>query len=292
MKIAVIGARGIPPLDAHADRSARYPTLVADATTSGIEHYCAEIYPLIVQQDCQVDLYTRFSYTARPWYSQYTDRGVQVISVPCLGLRGMDALLSSALGTLATLPDRYDLVHFHALGPALFSGLPRLSRSTKVVVSCQGLDWQRVKWGKASSRLIRWGEELAVQYAHEIIVVSQALQDYFWKTYGRETVYIPNAPATYPPSDSQFQFGASLGLAPQRHLIFLGRLVPEKAPDLLIRAFQALRSPGWKLAIVGKSSDTSGYVSSLFNLAENDPDILFTGELRGAQLACRLCPPP
>jgi glycosyltransferase involved in cell wall biosynthesis len=290
MKIAVVGARGIPPQDLqsevqHQPKTARQSLIPTDAATSGIEHYCAEVYPLIAKQGCTVDLYARSSYTARPWYSQYTDQGVRIISEPCLGIRGADALLSSASGALSTLSRQYDVVHFHALGPALFSILPRLASSSKVVVSCQGLDWQRAKWGKMSSRLILLGEQTAVRYAHEIIVVSQTLQDYFWKTYGRETVYIPNAPATYQSSDPSFQFGMSLGLEQNRYVIFLGRLVPEKSPDLLIKAFQALRPSGWKLAFVGKSSDTSAFTSDLMNLAVGDPDILFTGELSGGRLA-------
>jgi glycosyltransferase involved in cell wall biosynthesis len=259
--------------------------MVADAATSGIEHYCAEIYPLMVKQGCTVDLYARASYTDRPWYSQYQEQGIRIVSVPCLGMRGVDALLSSALGAIATLATQYDIVHFHALGPSLFTVLPRIARSAKVVVTCHGLDWQRAKWGNLSSRLIRLGEQAAVRYAHEIIVVSQALQEYFWTTYGRETIYIPNAPATYHDSDPLFQFGTSLGLEQNQYVVFLGRLVPEKAPDLLVQAFQALRPPGWKLALIGKSSDTSAFTSDLLNLAEGDSDILFTGELSGGRLA-------
>jgi hypothetical protein len=81
-----------------------------------------------------------------------------------------------------------------------------------VVVTCQGLDWQRAKWGNLSSRLIQLGEQAAVRYADEIIVVSKALQKYFLETYGRETVYIPNAPASYVESDSTFAYAKSLGL--------------------------------------------------------------------------------
>jgi glycosyltransferase involved in cell wall biosynthesis len=290
MKIAVIGARGLPPnplkdLEAHTQYQAQQSVTRSSAATSGIEHYCAEMYPRIASEGHSVDLFARSSYTQKRWYFQSIVKGVNEISLPCLHLRGADALVSSALGAVSTLFSSYDIVHFHALGPALFSGLPLLSRSAKVVVTCHGLDWQRVKWGKLSSRLIRLGEETAARYAHEIIVVSTDLQEYFWKTYGRETVYIPNAPATYVASDSSFQFGSSLGLQKNRYLLFLGRLVPEKAPDLLIQAFQKLQPQGWKLVLVGKSSDTSSFTSSLLGLANSNANIVFTGELSGRYLA-------
>ncbi|NJR40521.1 MAG: glycosyltransferase family 4 protein [Leptolyngbyaceae cyanobacterium CSU_1_4] len=289
MKIAVIGARGLPPPSHEGARlegeDVRKKVPFQGAATSGIEHYCAELYPRVVAAGHTVDLFARSSYVNRSWYRQGLDRGIRVIPMPCLNQRGVDALISSCLGAISSILHRYDIVHFHALGPALFSFLPRLASSSKIVVSCHGLDWQRVKWGKFSSRLIRLGEETAVRYAHEIIVVSQPLQDYFWKTYGRQTVYIPNAPATYEASDPSFRFGSALGLRPKRYMIYLGRLVPEKAPDLLIQAFQKLQPPGWTLVFIGRSSDTSSFTANLLTLASNNPNIVFTGELSGGRLA-------
>ncbi|MBW4516454.1 MAG: glycosyltransferase family 4 protein [Timaviella obliquedivisa GSE-PSE-MK23-08B] len=289
MKIAVIGARGLPPIPqevASLDHDdVRHGVPFQGAATSGIEHYCAELYPRVVEAGHTVDLFARSSYVNRSWYRHFHDRGVRVIPMPCLNKRGADALISSCFGAISSVLHHYDIVHFHALGPALFSFLPRIASSSKIVVSCHGLDWQRVKWGKFSSRLIRLGEETAVRYAHEIIAVSQPLQGYFWKTYGRQTVYIPNAPATYEASDPAFRFGSALGLRPKRYMIYLGRLVPEKAPDLLIQAFQKLQPPGWTLVFIGKSSDTSSFTSNLLALANKNPNIVFTGELSGGRLA-------
>src|SRR5919199_5890041 len=161
MKIAVIGAKGLPPKQ------------------GGIEHYCAEVYPRMVARGHSVDLFGRSSYTDCPAMDQYDFEGVRVVSLPCFHLKGVDAFISSALGAIASGGTKYDIVHFHALGPALFTWLPRLASSSKVVVTCQGLDWQRAKWGNFSSRLIQMGERAAVRFADEIIVVSEALRSYF-----------------------------------------------------------------------------------------------------------------
>ncbi|UBF27322.1 glycosyltransferase family 4 protein [Kovacikia minuta CCNUW1] len=267
MKIAVIGSKGLPPKQ------------------GGIEHYCAEVYPRMVAQGHSVDLFARSSYLGLPWFSQTNYRGVRVISLPSPNLKGIDAFISSALGAIAARGNRYDIVHFHALGPSLFSWLPNVASSAKVVVTCQGLDWQRAKWGKLSSRLIFLGEKTAVRFADGMIVVSDALGSYFKQTYGRETVYIPNAPASYDESDPAFTYGTSLGLEKGRYIIFIGRLVPEKCPDLLIKAFQTLRPLGWKLVLAGGNSDTESYITELGNLSMSSSDILFAGELRGSRLA-------
>jgi glycosyltransferase involved in cell wall biosynthesis len=266
MKIAVIGAKGLPPKQ------------------GGIEHYCAEVYPRMVNQGNSVDLFARSSYTESPALSRYDFRGVQVISLPGLHVRGVDALMTSGLGAIASTIKKYDIVHFHALGPSLFTCLPKISPSTKVVVTCQGLDWQRAKWDSFSSRLIQTGEKAAVRFANELIVVSDALQNYFWQTYNRRTIYIPNAPASYAESDPDFSYGTQLGLEQKRYILFLGRLVPEKRPDLLVEAFNALKPAGWKLVLAGGVSDTKSFTSELLTKVAQNRDIIFAGELRGSRL--------
>ncbi|CCH67598.1 Alpha-D-GlcNAc alpha-1,2-L-rhamnosyltransferase [Richelia intracellularis HH01] len=266
MKIAVIGAKGLPPKQ------------------GGIEHYCAELYPRIVGRGHTVDLYARCSYTECGWLKSYEYQGVNVISLPGLKTRGIDAFVASALGTTAASSKRYDIIHFHALGPSIFTYFPRFITSAKIVVTCQGLDWQRTKWGNFSTRLIQMGEKIAVRFADSIIVVSEALHSYFLQNYSRKTVYIPNTPAKYGDSDTQFTYGKSLGLIEGRYLIFLGRLVPEKRPDLLVDAFSNLCPEGWKLVLAGGVSDTQAFTSKLLEKVADNPNIIFAGELRGDRL--------
>lgn len=271
MKIAVIGSKGLPPHQ------------------GGIEHHCAEIYPRMVAAGHRVDLYARSSYNQGQ--SRATNyRGVNVITVPSIRVKGIDALACSGISALlSTLKFRrsgaYDIVHFHALGPSLFTPLPKLFSNAKVLTTCHGLDWQRAKWGNFSSRVIKTGEQTAVRFADQLVVVSESLRDYFYKSYGRDALYIENAPVTYADSDRHFNFGRSLGLEPNKYMVFIGRLVPEKRVDLLIDAFKRLHPRGWKLALVGDRSDTGAFTTQLLQAANSNPDILFTGELQGQRLA-------
>jgi glycosyltransferase involved in cell wall biosynthesis len=267
MKIAVIGAKGLPPRQ------------------GGIEHYCAEVFPRIVEQGHSVDLFAQSSYTGSAWRDRYNFRGVTVKVMPSLGISGVDTFLGSAMAALLATRQSYDIIHFHALGPGLFSLIPRLVGQSKIVLTCHGLDWKRAKWGRFSSGVIRLGEKTAVQFAHEIVVVSSDLQVYFKKTYERPTVFISNAPASYIDSDPKFSFTKSLGIQPNQYCVFLGRLVPEKCPDLLIEAFKALQAKNLKLVLVGGTGGTESYTSKLYHLAAQHPNIIFTGELRGAQLS-------
>lgn len=267
MKIAVIGVKGLP------------------ANQGGIEHYCQVLYPKVVERGHEVDLYARSSYVNKPWFSIYQCQGVRIICLPSLAVRGLDALTNSGLAAVVAALKGYDVVHFHALGPSLFSFIPRLFSSAKIITTCQGLDWKRGKWGKLSSNLILLGEKMAAKYAHHVIVVSQALKNYFKKTYDVDTAYIPNGPGIYAESDPNFSYVKSLGLETGKYLLFLGRLVPEKRPELLIEAFQRLEQPDWKLVLAGGNSDTTDYISHLLNLSSQNSNIIFAGELKGRYLS-------
>ena len=267
MKIAVVGAKGLP------------------ARQGGIERHCGELYPKMVAEGHSVDLFSRSSYVGKPWLSVFDYQGVRVICLPSLPLRGLDAFTNSAIAALIAGFRGYDIIHFHALGPALFSFFPRWFSSAKIIVTCHGLDWQRVKWGNFSSRIIHLGEKIAVQSAHEIVVVSKVLQFYFERTYEIKSNYITNGPGKYARSSPEFPYLKSLGVEPGRYLLFLGRLVPEKRPELLISAFQRLENSEWQLLIVGGTSGTKDYLERLVSLKNNNPNIIFTGELRGERLA-------
>ena len=269
MKIAVIGVKGLP------------------ANQGGIEHYCQALYPRVVERGHSVDLFARSSYTKQPWFSVRQYYGVRVICLPSLPIRGLDALTNSLVAACVATLKGYDIIHFHALGPSLFSFIPRLLSKAKIITTCQGLDWQRGKWGKSSSKIIHQGEKTAARCAHSIVVVSQALRSYFNQTYKVDSIYIPNGPGIYAESDPQFTFVRSFDLQPKKYLLFLGRLVPEKRPDLLIKAFQKINQPDWKLVMAGGDSDTTNYLKELFELSGSNynVDIVFAGELRGARLA-------
>lgn len=265
MKIAVIGGKGIP------------------AKQGGVEHYCQELYQELAIQGHTIDLYARSNYTCTNGFSLSQWHGIRVISLPSIPISSFDALVNSFLAAICSSIIKYDIVHFHALGPSLFCWMPRLLSSAKIVVTCHGLDWQRAKWSKLGSSIIHTGERVAVANAHKIIVVSQYLQAYFQQKYGIETTYIPTAPAKYTELNTNLSYIDSLNLETGRYIIFLGRLVPEKRPDLLIKAFQLLDTCDWKLVLVG---DTSGTDDFKLNLTANKSDkIIFTNMLTGSSLS-------
>lgn len=209
-------------------------------------------------------------------------RGIRLKKVPTLDKKGLAAVSSSFFAGVAAAFSSADVVHIHAEGPAVMCWLPRLL-GKRVIVTVHGLDWQREKWKSGfGARYIRWGEQCAVRFAHEIIVLSQAVQEYFLDRYGRKTVYIPNG-VTKPETVPAEQIATRWGLEKDGYLLFLGRLVPEKGIHYLIEAFKSTKTDK-HLVIAGSASDTDEYAAQLKQLAEGDDRILFTGFVQGRLL--------
>ena len=213
---------------------------------------------------------------------QLTDyKGVRLKSVFTLNKKGLAAMTASVAGAFCAAFGKYDVVHFHAEGPCAMLWFPKLF-GKKCIATIHGLDHQRAKWGKFASTYIMLGEKCAVKYADEIIVLSEGVQNYFMKTYGRKTRFIPNG-VVRPRIRKADIIKKKYGLEKDSYILFLGRLVPEKGLRYLIEAFKKVKTDK-KLVIAGGSSDTEEFTNELKKMAENDRRILFTGFIRGQEL--------
>lgn len=209
-------------------------------------------------------------------------KGINLKTVPTIEKKGLAAVSSSFFAALCCAFGKYDVVHIHAEGPAFFAWIPKLL-GKKVIVTIHGLDWQREKWKAGfGAKFIRQGERNAVKYADEIIVLSKGVQDYFEKTYGRKTVFIPNG-VNRPKKQKAELITEKYGLEKDSYILFLGRLVPEKGIKYLIEAFKQVETDK-ELVIAGGSSDTSEFENEMKELAKEDKRILFTGFVQGQEL--------
>ena len=170
-----------------------------------------------------------------------------------------DTATHVAWATVESMLRRFDIVHFHALGPSLFSALPRLT-GQKTVVTVHGLDWQREKWGKAASWVLKQCEGPAAHFPNRTIVVSKTLREYFRTHHHCDAVFIPNGTNLLPPRPARKIL--QLGLQPGKYVLFVGRLVPEKGVHFLCEAFSRIDTD-LKLALVGGHSFSQDYTAKL-----------------------------
>ena len=207
--------------------------------------------------------------------------GVRLKNVFTVDKRGLAAMSASFFAAIRAAFGRYDVVHFHAEGPCAMIWLPKLFRK-KCIATIHGLDHQRAKWGRFASNYILFGEKCAVKFADEIIVLSRNVQNYFLTNYGRETVFIPNG-VTKPQILPSIEVNQNYLLDKDDYILFLGRLVPEKGIQYLIKAFKNVKTDK-KLVIAGGSSDATEFEIELKELASDDDHIIFTGFVEGRLL--------
>lgn len=213
---------------------------------------------------------------------QLTDyKGVKLKSVFTINKKGLAAMTASVTGAVCAAFGKYDVVHFHAEGPCAMLWLPKLF-GKRCIATIHGLDHQRAKWGKLASTYIMLGEKCAVKHADEIIVLSESVQNYFMKTYGRKTRFIPNG-VNRPQIREADIIKQKYGLEKDDYILFLGRLVPEKGLSYLIEAFKNVKT-NKRLVIAGGSSDTYEFANELKSMSKSDKRIIFTGFIQGKEL--------
>ena len=203
-------------------------------------------------------------------------------TVPAINVKGIAAMTASLFASVRAAFGRYDVVHFHTEGPCATLFLPKMF-GKKCVVTVHGLDHQRSKWGKFARTYILLGEKCAAKYADKIIVLSRGVQEYFKKTYDRDTLLIPNG-VTLPEKKDAALITEKLGLGKDEYILYLGRITPEKGIHYLIEAYKRLNT-GKKLVIAGGASDSDGYFTQLRAMAKENENILFTGFVQGQMLA-------
>jgi glycosyltransferase involved in cell wall biosynthesis len=222
---------------------------------SGIESFYEHVGPELARLGHEVTVHCR-SYFTPPGNEHL---GMHVLRLPTIRTKHLETAVHTFLSTVHAMFSGCDIVHYHCLGPALFSFFPRLA-GKKTVVTVQGLDWQRRKWGWFASRVLRWGEAAAVALPNATMVVSHTLQQYFQHRYGQPTIYVPNG-ASHLQQGTARQL-SKWDLLPDNYVLFLGRFSPEKNCHLLIEAFERVRT-SMKLVLAGGSSHSDAYVDEL-----------------------------
>ena len=270
MRIAMIGQKGMP------------------ATYGGVERHVHDLAVRLVKAGHQVTAYSR------AWYNGGQTglvEGVSVVLLPSVKSQSLDTITHTVLASIQAARSKFDVIHYHGVGPSLMAWIPRLlSPRTKIVATFHSIDRHQPKWGRFAKFMLRLGEWCACRLAHDTIVVSKSLQNYCLNEYNRITNYIPNGTALRRTEKVSATPLTQFGLKPNEYLLMVARLIPTKGAHLLIEAFEQLKklshpiSDNLKLAIVGDSVGTDAYVARLKAQAAGNTNIVFTGFQSGQTL--------
>ncbi len=263
MRITVIGTRGIPDIQ------------------GGVETHCEELYPRMVKLNHSVRLIRRSCYV--PEGDRLTEyKGVKLTNLFTVRRRTTETLLHTFLAVFWTRFKGTDILHIHAIGPALFVPMARFL-GLKVVFTHHGPDYNRAKWGPIAKSVLKLGEKWGTSCANEIIVISEVIRKSLEERYKRfDTNLIFNG-VTPPVFSERTDYIEKNGLEPRKYVLALGRFVEEKGFDLLIKAFTSLNKRDIRLVIAGDADHDMPYTRQLRKLAEEN-NVLLPGFVRGEAL--------
>jgi glycosyltransferase involved in cell wall biosynthesis len=191
--------------------------------------------------------------------------------------QGLEAAVHTILGVLYAAVHRPDILHVHGVGPAVTLPIARLV-GLRVVFTHHGQDYRREKWGVFARGILRQGERWGLALSHARIAISASLRDRLQSDFGCQVAFIPNGIAELTRTADESLL-AHYGLKPDRFVVQVSRLVPEKRQLDLINAFEAAQLEGWKLVLIGDGQGAETYAESVQKTAAANPAIVCTGAL-------------
>ena len=147
MKIVVTGTRGIPGI------------------MGGVETHCEELFPRIARKGFDVTVIRRKSYV-HDTLRQY--EGITLVDLATPKKKSFEAIVHTFRAVLEAKKLKADIIHIHAVGPALLTPVARLL-GLKVVFTHHGPDYDRDKWGAAAKTVLRLGEMMGARFANETV---------------------------------------------------------------------------------------------------------------------------
>ena len=236
MKIVVVGTRGIPDIQ------------------GGVETHCEELYPRLAAMGHDVTVVRRSCYvTPQNKIKEY--KGVHLKDIYAPRRKSIEAIVHTFLAIIYARWVGADVLHIHAIGPALLTPLARLL-GLRVVMTHHGPDYDRQKWNKTAKSVLRWGERMGANYANEVIVISTVIDNILREKYDRTDAHLIYNGVNKPVPAKDDSYIRSLGLTPRRYVLAVGR---------------------------GDADHEDHYSVSLKRLAE-EHHVVLTGFVRGAKL--------
>lgn len=255
LKIAMIGSKGLP------------------AVFGGIERHVEEIGKRLASRGHLVTVFGR-----KPFSREGEHMGMTLRVLPSIPTKNLDTATNSLITCFKVLPQGFDILHFHGIGPSIFAWIPAMA-GRKTVSTIHALDYRQQKWGRVAKFLLRAGERGAVRSTSAPVAVSKLMASGLTERYGRMVRYIPNG-ATLRDSPG-FDGRIVPGIEKGRYILTVGRFIVERGFDTLLDAFSRVRTD-MKLVIVGDERFAVDYARKIREMAGER--VVFPGYVYGEDL--------
>lgn len=266
MKIVVTGTRGIPNI------------------MGGVETHCEELFPRVAQHGFDVTVIRRSNYVEdalAEW------KGVKLMTIASPKKKSLEAIIHTFRAINAAKRLGADVLHVHAIGPALLVPYAKLL-GMKVVFTHHGPDYDRDKWGFVAKTALKMGERMGCMFADDVIVISNVIKELIAQKYGRtKNVHLIYNGVSEPEICDYPDYFKELGIEKGNYVLGMCRFVPEKNLHHLVKAFvkwkKAHADSDVKLVLAGDTDFEDSYSLGLKEMARKN-GVVLTGFIKGKKL--------
>ena len=252
LKIAILGIRGVP---------AKY---------GGLETCAEEVGARLAARGHDVICYCRTGEDD----DLKSYKGIRRITLPSMRYTATDTYTHTLLACIHVLTQKPDVIL--AFNPAISTLciIPKLFGHA-IALNPNGFDWRRPKWGWFAKRFIYISAFIAAKLCDKLIIDAKSVCDYYAQDFACDPIHIPNG-ANIDPEPLPVDVLPKYGLEKDGYFLFLSRHVPDNSCELIIEAFEKLKTDK-KLFMGGGEADDSPYAASLRQT--KDPRIVFPGAI-------------
>lgn len=220
IKLSVIGLRGFPMVE------------------GGVEKHCESLYPKL-DKDIDITVYRRKSYVKSDGNYEH----ISFIDLPSTRIKGVEPFFHSFISSMNAMIRKPDVVHYHNIGPALFSPIVKL-RKIPVVLTYHSPNYEHDKWKYFARKLLVFAERVALKTADKIVFVNKFQMEKYGEDIKKKSVYLPNGINNLTISMNT-DYLDKIGVEKGKYILSVGRITEEKGFDILIRAFKLAKKRGF-----------------------------------------------
>ncbi|MGA9115977.1 MAG: glycosyltransferase family 4 protein [Bacteroidota bacterium] len=263
LRIAAFGFRSVPP----------------QSGSAGSDTFALELYTRLARLGCRITAYNRRYGPHGEGPAEHA--GIRLVSLPAPSRSGFDSLVHSFRACLHVIArNTGSVVHIHNGGNSIWA-LPLRLAGKRVIISQDGIDWNREKWPWYARLYLYLTSFLTAWLPHAVVFDNVFVKEVFEKKFGRKYHFIPYG-CELPQAGGATGILEHLGLRPGEYFLFVGRFIPDKGLHYLLPAYGKVET-GKKLVLVGGPPNPSPYERELREAA--DSRVIFPGYLYGPEAA-------
>jgi glycosyltransferase involved in cell wall biosynthesis len=253
LRIAICGLRGIPH------------------SYSGTEAFIEQLAPRLVDHGHEVIVYCRRNlFRDRP--ASY--RGVRLMYLPSIETKVLGSPTHTLLCAFDVPFRKVDFVLVMNIVNGLHCAVLR-ALGQRCAIMVDGQDWKRGKWGRLARSYFHWcAKHIGEICPRGVITDALGMRQIYLDEFGTTSACIASGADIH--VSTRPEVVREYGLEPFKYFLIASRLVPENNAELIVRAFQHVRTDRL-LAIAGTANYKSKFVERLKET--RDPRVRFLGHV-------------